>query len=177
MILSAIRSQLIVVDMQERLLPAMAMQDDLLANVVRLNTAAQTLAMPITISQQYPRGLGASDAQVLASAGAGAIVLDKTAFSCARDEALRARFSQVERKQIVLCGIEAHICVLQTALDLAADLTSRWSSTPSRREPICRSRRPYGGWNRPVLRWSRRKWSFSNGWSARARRISRHCPP
>jgi nicotinamidase-related amidase len=123
MILDAAKSQLIVVDMQEKLLPAMTEASPTVANVVRLLQAARQLDVPFTLSQQYPRGLGVTIEPVMAAAGDTPAIFDKLAFSCARDSALSSRFATLAggaRRQIVICGIEAHVCVLQTALDLAA---------------------------------------------------------
>ena len=122
MILKRQKSQLLVVDIQARLLPAMASQEALMANVARLCEGARLLDIPITISEQYPKGIGATVPAVLEACGGNAVVLPKLTFSCLRDEAIARRineFGKVHlRTQIVLCGIEAHVCVLQTALDL-----------------------------------------------------------
>lgn len=118
------KSQLLIVDVQEKLLPAMASASRVEAMSVRLLRAARRLGAPITLSEQYPRGLGATIEAVRAEAGNEAVVLDKTCFSCFADEGLRNRLLALRtegRLQIVLAGIEAHICVMQTALDLAAN--------------------------------------------------------
>ena len=124
MLLSAGVSQLIIVDVQERLAPAMTTQEETIGNAVRLVTAARQLGAPITITQQYPIGIGATVPVVLDAAGADAVVLNKVHFSCVRDAALAERFMHLRdragRKQAIVCGMEAHVCVLQTALDLQA---------------------------------------------------------
>ncbi|MEX2297412.1 MAG: hydrolase [Dongiaceae bacterium] len=108
-----------MVDVQERLLPTMADADSLLANAAILLKAAARLSVPLLASEQYPRGLGSTVPALAALLPAGSIQ-PKTAFSCAGDPALIARIAGFGRPQAVLCGIETHVCVLQTALDLAA---------------------------------------------------------
>jgi nicotinamidase-related amidase len=112
-------SCLLVVDIQEKLLPAM--QDPMLVvrNTGILMQAAARLGIPILVSEQYPQGLGPTVAELRHLAPADA-VLAKTAFSCADDPALCQRLADLKRPQAVICGIEAHVCVLQTALGLAA---------------------------------------------------------
>ena len=109
---------LLVVDIQEKLLPAM--QDPMLVvrNTGILMQAAARLGIPILVSEQYPQGLGPTVAELRHLAPADA-VLSKTSFSCADDPALRQRLADLKRPQAIICGIEAHVCVLQTALGLA----------------------------------------------------------
>ena len=129
MILNRQKSQLLVVDIQARLLPVMAEQERLMANVARLCQAARLLQIPITISEQYPKGIGATVPEVIEACGdsgaADDIVLSKMTFSCLREESLARRINELGkvqlRKQVIVCGIEAHVCVLQTALDLRSD--------------------------------------------------------
>jgi nicotinamidase-related amidase len=111
-------SCLLVVDIQEKLLPAM--QDPMLVvrNTGILMQAAARLGIPILVSEQYPQGLGPTVAELRHLAPADA-VLAKTSFSCADDPGLRQRLADLKRPQAIICGIEAHVCVLQTALGLA----------------------------------------------------------
>ncbi|MDH7796363.1 MULTISPECIES: hydrolase [unclassified Beijerinckia] len=121
MLLDRHQSQLLIVDIQERLLPAMVAPDSLIANVQRLCVGARELAVPITVSEQYPKGIGATVTSVREAAGDGALVLDKLHFSCARDDKIAMRINELgqvhQRKQLVVCGIESHVCVLQSAID------------------------------------------------------------
>lgn len=115
-------SQLLVIDMQEKLLPAVASAARIEAACVRLLTAARRLGAPITLSEQYPKGLGPTVAPIRDGAGNEAVVMDKLHFSCLADEGLRTRLTALRetgRRQIVVAGVEAHVCVAQTALDLA----------------------------------------------------------
>jgi len=121
MLLDRGKSQLLIIDVQEKLLPAVSNPQRVVDRCVRLVRAAKTLDIPITCSEQYPRGIGPTVEplrQVLDYAGA---VVEKVEFSCARNEALRARLHELRRKgrpQVVIGGIEAHVCVAQTAIDL-----------------------------------------------------------
>ena len=108
---------LLVVDVQERLAPAMAEPDTVVRNVAILMQAAARLGVPILASEQYPQGLGRTVPELRALAPATAF-FSKIDFSCATDSGLRARIAEAGRKQVVICGIEAHVCVLQTALGL-----------------------------------------------------------
>ena len=118
MILSTATSQLLVIDVQEKLAPAMSDAAPVIENSARLVTAARHFALPVTISEQYPRGIGPTVATIREAAGNEARYFEKLAFSCLRDEAIAAHLEAQERKQIVVTGIEAHVCVLQSALDL-----------------------------------------------------------
>lgn len=118
MLLDRDRGHLLVVDIQERLTPAVAGGEAVIARARILLEAAARLGVPVTASEQYPKGLGPSDAR-LAPLLEGAAVLPKTAFSAARDPAILERLRALPgRDQIVLAGMETHVCVLQTALDL-----------------------------------------------------------
>jgi nicotinamidase-related amidase len=106
-------AQLLVIDMQERLLPAMAEPARVEKRCMIVLEAARAMGLPVSFSEQYPKGLGHTVA-ALAPAPAFA----KTAFSCLGDEALAGHLKSNARSQILVCGIEAHVCVLQTAMDL-----------------------------------------------------------
>lgn len=118
MLISRDISCLLVVDIQEKLLPAM--QDPMLVvrNAGILMQAAARLGVPVLVSEQYPEGLGPTVAELRHLAPAESI-LAKTAFSCADDPGLRQRLMDLKRPQVIICGIEAHVCVLQTALSLS----------------------------------------------------------
>jgi nicotinamidase-related amidase len=113
------KAQLLLIDMQERLLPAMAAPERVLKNAIILAKAARALDLPITVSEQYPKGLGHTVAPLKAEIG-NAPVDEKVEFSCWKNAALRERIKQQGRDQVIVAGIEAHVCVLQTAMDLKA---------------------------------------------------------
>lgn len=108
---------LLVIDVQDRLLPAIANKDVVERNCAILMKAASQLGVPAIVSEQYPKGLGKTVPALAELVGNDAIFA-KMAFSCARDPALMAHLEGLGRKQAILCGVEAHICVLQTALEL-----------------------------------------------------------
>jgi nicotinamidase-related amidase len=109
-------SSLLVVDVQERLLPAIDDWQRLLDNVIWLVQVAQRLQVPILASEQYPKGLGLTHADLRALLPVGSVA-DKVHFSCVAADCLDG-INGSGRRQIVICGIEAHVCVMQTALEL-----------------------------------------------------------
>ena len=121
MLLSRDKSQLLIVDMQDKLLDIVSGRDRALKSCIRLVEAAKALSVPITVSQQYPKGLGPTNAELRTALGNEAPVFDKVEFSCLRSEPLRERLHDLRRQgrpQVVIGGIEAHIGVIQTAIDL-----------------------------------------------------------
>ncbi|MBW7835829.1 MAG: hydrolase [Sphingomonadales bacterium] len=122
MLLERHRSQLLVVDIQDRLLPHIANKAEVVANTEVLLTAARRLDIPVTVSEQYPKGLGPTAAR-LSPFLEGTKIFEKMHFSCAADAEIRRHIRHLDqasgRDQIVICGIESHVCVLQTALGLA----------------------------------------------------------
>jgi nicotinamidase-related amidase len=119
MLISSIHSSLLLIDIQERLLPAMADADQVVARSKILLAAAMELSLPVTVSEQYPKGLGHTVASLASN---DAMVMEKLSFSCWRDEALKQHFIKLHesgRPQVIVAGIEAHVCVLQTCIDMA----------------------------------------------------------
>ena len=110
---------LVVVDVQERLFNAMDAErrDDMVANVKILVSAAQRLGVPVLVTEQYPKGLGRTLPEVRALLGE-APAFEKTAFSCADASGFMDRLLGLGADHVLLTGIEAHVCVLLTALDL-----------------------------------------------------------
>jgi len=108
----------LVIDIQERLLPAISGSKELLRNTVKLVKGLNILEVPMLISQQYTKGLGKTVDEIRDAAGDGISYYDKISFSCALDEHISRAIEERGRKNIIICGIEAHICVLQTAIDL-----------------------------------------------------------
>lgn len=115
MLMKANAGSLVIVDVQERLLPAMAEPERVLRNCGRLMRAAARLGLPMLVSEQYPRGIGATVGALRELAPAEA-VLEKLHFSCGEDPGFTARLAALQRRQVVVAGIEAHVCVLQSCL-------------------------------------------------------------
>ena len=125
MILGRQSSQLVLVDIQEKLLPAMAEPDRVVACCAKLIAAAARLDVPVTVTEQYPEGIGHTVkplTEALTEAlGNRAKVMRKLEFSALRDKAIANHLGGLKRAgrpQAVIAGIESHVCVLQTALDL-----------------------------------------------------------
>jgi nicotinamidase-related amidase len=117
---------LVVVDIQEKLAAVMPERDRVAATAARLVKACGVLGIPVLLTRQYPKGLGDTVSEVLdpyediaGSLKAG--VVDKTAFCCGSESAFVLALEATGRKQVVLAGMETHICVVQTALGLVAD--------------------------------------------------------
>lgn len=109
-------SSLLVVDVQSRLLPHIHDWQRLLDNVLWLVRVAQRLGVPVAATEQYPKGLGHTHADLLELIPAAAVA-QKLHFSCAAAGCLPG-LPGGERSQVVVCGIESHVCVLQTVLGL-----------------------------------------------------------
>ncbi len=113
-------SALLIIDMQERLLPAMSDdKDKLLRNHEALVQAANAYGFPIFFSEQYPKGLGKTEPNLLRLLeGFNAYGIEKTVYNALTPE-LADALKRSGRKQIVITGVEAHVCVYQTARALA----------------------------------------------------------
>jgi nicotinamidase-related amidase len=111
-------SALLVVDVQERLLSHVHGWQRMLGHIDWLVQVAQRLDVPVAATEQYPKGIGHTHAQLAARLPVGATA-EKLHFSCVAANCLPG-LPGMERPQVVVCGIEAHVCVLQTALELAA---------------------------------------------------------
>jgi nicotinamidase-related amidase len=117
--IDAHRAALLIVDVQARLAPAIAGHEPAIRRIAMLLEAAVRLDVPVLASEQNPGGLGPTVAVLAESLPADARV-SKTHFSCLREPAFAARWQALGRRQAVVCGMEAHVCVAQTALDLVA---------------------------------------------------------
>lgn len=117
---SADDSQLVVVDLQIRLLAAMSESERaaMVKHAEMFLLAAQTLEIPVIYTEQYPKGLGPTIPALMERMPAMARGLEKTAFSACAAEGFMSALKTPGRGQVVLIGQEAHVCVLQTALDL-----------------------------------------------------------
>jgi nicotinamidase-related amidase len=115
--LEADQCALIVIDIQEKLLPPIYESERLVRNAQLLIRAAQIFKIPTLLSTQYARGLGGTVPEI-ASLLAGTEAIDKTPFSCFGSEAFCSLLKRLPgiRKTLLLCGMESHICVTQTAL-------------------------------------------------------------
>jgi len=126
------QTALVVVDVQEKLLPAVHDADAVARAIRVLVEGARILGVPVLVAEQYPKGLGPT-VTALSDVLGDAPRYPKVSFSCLGDEPLLAALETLDREQILICGLEAHVCVVQTALDVlehgwmaavAADATS-----------------------------------------------------
>ena len=111
-------SLLLLVDVQERLAPAMHDAARLLRKAAALAEGCRLLGVPLVATEQYPKGLGRTVPELRGAVEAAGGPLEKTDFSCAADAGVRARLDALGRRTVLLAGVETHVCVLQTALDL-----------------------------------------------------------
>lgn len=87
-------------------------------NVRRLLEGARVLGVPVVVSEQYPQGLGGTVKELTPYIPEGTAVLSKKSFSIYDNESIRTEMDSRKRSQIILCGVETHVCVLQSAFDL-----------------------------------------------------------
>lgn len=148
--LSKDQAVLVVVDVQSRLLPAIHEADDAVQQMIRLIQGFRIVGAPILVTEQYPKGIGETDERIRKAITAPDPItkrehpfepIEKMAFSCMLHDPFRHALAATGRRQVVLCGIEAHVCVHQTAMHLlehtyhvevAADAIS--SRSPRNRE-------------------------------------------
>jgi len=110
---------LLVIDIQERLLPAMAesIRESHLQKTCQLIRGFELMGLPVVVTEQYPQGLGPTSS-VLREAGLSGEAIPKTEFSCWQNDAAKHHIQSQGRSHWVVVGMETHICVFQTALDL-----------------------------------------------------------
>ena len=107
-------SALIVIDVQDKLLPAISGHRKIVWNIERLVKAAKILNVPVRVTEQYPQGLGHT-VQPLNDLLGNAF--EKSMFSCRECESMFTELNSAGVTNLVLAGIESHVCVMQTALD------------------------------------------------------------
>ena len=113
------KAVLVVVDVQEVLMKKMnqGVAENVIRNIRALLTFAKKMAIPVLITEQYPKGLGQTVSEI--KMGLESILpIEKVSFSCCGVETFNEKLNQMGRKQVILTGIETHVCVLQTADDL-----------------------------------------------------------
>jgi nicotinamidase-related amidase len=109
---------LVIIDIQEKLFRVIHEKETLSVNTVKLLKGIRSLDIPVIVTEQNPAGLGPTIPE-LSSLLPDIIPITKFDFSCCKEDAFLRKLDDLKRNQIVLCGIETHICVYQTALDLA----------------------------------------------------------
>ena len=109
---------LLVIDMQERLFPVMHDKEKLLRSVVKLIKGTQALEVPVLFTEQYPKGLGPTLPEIKELVP-DFQAIEKVSFNCCDETAFCRALEALKRKQVLIAGIEAHICVYQTVMGLA----------------------------------------------------------
>lgn len=107
---------LVVIDVQEKLMAAMPRRAELITGVQKLLGIAGVLQLPVVVTAQYVKGLGPVCTEIT-----GAPVIEKLAFSCCGSEEFSKTLKNLARQRIIVCGVEAHVCVQQTVIDLMKD--------------------------------------------------------
>jgi len=110
---------LLVIDVQEKLVPSISEKEEMLLNTLKCIKAAKLIGLPLVYTEQYPKGLGITVAELRGDLD-DAPVFEKTDFSCLASDGLKNFLKKNKVKKVLLVGIEAHICVFQTARDLIA---------------------------------------------------------
>lgn len=119
---NAADSALIVIDIQPTLTAAMPENDaeQMLLNTGVLLETADALQIPVLLTEQYPKGLGETEQTLLEKLPSSAEKFSKTGFSCCAANGFHSTLDKTEKKQLILVGQEAHVCVLQTAVELSS---------------------------------------------------------
>lgn len=119
--LSRDRSALLVIDLQEGYRDKLHEEERTILRSLRTIDAAAELGLPVIVTEQYPKGVGRTRAEVASRLPEGTVLFEKTAFSCYGAEGLPEYLREAKRDQIVVIGIETHVCVNQTAHDFLAE--------------------------------------------------------
>ena len=114
------RAALAVIDVQESFRPHMEDFSQLASRVALVVRASRLLGVPVVVTEQYPKGLGRTASEIRAVLPEGLEPVEKTAFSSCGAHEFVAQLEGAGARQVLLCGIEAHVCVNQTAHDLLA---------------------------------------------------------
>ena len=109
---------LVVIDFQERLFPVMHDKEKLLRNVVKLIKGVKVLEIPVVLTEQYPKGLGPTIPEIKELLP-DIKPIEKVCFNCCDEESFCKSLESLKRRQVLIAGIEAHICVYQTAITLS----------------------------------------------------------
>jgi len=117
-ILNQKSSQLLIIDIQDKLINAAFNKQNLEKKAVIMTKAASRLGIPITVTEQYPKGLGYTIPSIKENSGEGAAYYEKTSFSAIENPTIASAIDKNAKKQIVVLGIETHICVNQTVTAL-----------------------------------------------------------
>lgn len=116
--LGADNSVLLVIDIQDKLLAKIPNRDSLVRNVGFLMDVAKLMDIPILVTEQYPKGLGPTTAALADRLSKTDDLISKTAFSCCGSELFRSQLVEQAKQNVIVAGMETHVCVAQTVRDL-----------------------------------------------------------
>ena len=116
--LSREHAALAVIDMQEAFRAVIPDFGEVASRIAKAVQGARLLEIPVTVTEQYPRGLKHTAAEILPHLATDSKVVEKMCFSSCGAEEFQSQLISRNIKQVIVCGIEAHICVAQTVLDL-----------------------------------------------------------
>lgn len=111
-------TMLLIIDIQEKLLPAQFNKELVLKNALSLVKACQELEIPVLVSEQYPRGLGSTVPELKEVLPENTAYFEKVNFGCCNESGFNDLLKSFNKKQILVCGMESHVCVHQTVYDL-----------------------------------------------------------
>ena len=114
---TAENSALVIIDIQEKLFRVMYEKEALSSNIQKLIKGIQIMDIPIIVTEQNPDGLGLTIPEI-SNILPGLQPIPKFSFSCCGEESFQRKLEELHRKQVLITGIETHICVYQTAIDL-----------------------------------------------------------
>lgn len=117
MLINPKQSSLLIIDIQEKLITSVHKSDELIKHTAWLTEIANKLEIPVLISEQYPKGLGKTVGDIAKLIAAENLV-EKITFSCMQDPECSSQLNSKLKKQVIITGMETHVCVLQTAMQL-----------------------------------------------------------
>lgn len=117
-LLSIENALFLIIDVQEKLINAQFDKEKIKKNCTILTETAKILNIPVVVSEQYPKGLGSTIPEIKEKLPAAARFIEKVNFGCCQEEGFNDIIGGFGRKQIVVCGMESHVCVHQTVYDL-----------------------------------------------------------
>jgi nicotinamidase-related amidase len=119
-LLNTEKTALLVIDIQERILPVIFESERVIKNAIKLINGFKILGLPVYYTEQYPKGLGTTNPEIK-KALIESEAIHKMSFSCYGAPDLFEELKKSNIEQVVVCGIESHVCVMQTVLDLLAN--------------------------------------------------------
>lgn len=134
-VLDPYKTIFLAIDLQDKLLPAIYNREEVVKNSKRLIVSAQIMGIPVKVTEQYPKGLGRTDGGILSELSVP--IFDKTTFGCFDQDGFEDFLATEGRNQVVLFGIESHICVHTTVMQLLEkeyDVTVAYDGCGSREE-------------------------------------------